>query len=151
MKRILVILLAVLLIAAPAFAAEKGTAKEAQAMVKKAIAFWKANGQDKAWAEFNNPKGQFIDKDLYIYVTDINKNAKIMAHGANKALIGKELVALKDKNGKQFMKELIDAARVKGSGWEEYFWTNPVSKKVEHKSLYYERYDHYAVCCGIYK
>jgi signal transduction histidine kinase len=151
MKRIVVIMLAMLLIAVPALAADKGTAKEAQAMVKKAVAYWQANGKDKAFAEFNNQKGQFVDRDLYIYVADINKNAQVVSHGANPALIGKELVALKDKNGKLFMKELIDSARVKSSGWVDYMWTNPVTKKVEAKSVYFERFDHYAVVCGFYK
>ena len=47
-----------------AFAQERGTAKEAMAVVDKAIAYYKANGKAKAFAEFNNKKGQFLKKDL---------------------------------------------------------------------------------------
>ncbi len=47
-------------------AAEKGTAKEAQDLVAKAIAYYKDNGKDKAFAAINDPKGQFVKKDLYI-------------------------------------------------------------------------------------
>lgn len=36
---------------------DHGTRDEAVAMVKKAAAFYKANGKEKALAEFNNPKG----------------------------------------------------------------------------------------------
>jgi hypothetical protein len=50
---------------------EYGTAAEAEAMVKKAIAYLKANGKDKAFAEFSNPKGQFVDRDLYVTVYDL--------------------------------------------------------------------------------
>ena len=63
------------------FAAEFGTPAEAEAMVKKAVAEIKANGKDKAFAEFNNPKGKFTDRDLYITVYDMN--GKCLSHGAN--------------------------------------------------------------------
>ena len=52
-----------------AMAAGKGTAAEAQALVKKAVAYMKAVGKEKALAEFNNPKGRFIYKDLYVWAT----------------------------------------------------------------------------------
>ena len=64
-----------------AFAADAGTKDEAVAMVKKAVDFIKANGADKAYAEFSNPKGQFVDRDLYITIYDMN--GKCLAHGAN--------------------------------------------------------------------
>jgi len=51
-----------------AVAADKGTADEAVAMVKKGVAFVKANGKEKAFTEFSNQKGQFVDRDLYIMV-----------------------------------------------------------------------------------
>ena len=64
-----------------ALAADVGTKDEATAMVKKAVGFIKANGADKAYAEFSNPKGQFVDRDLYIAVYDMT--GKCLAHGAN--------------------------------------------------------------------
>jgi len=57
MRKVLVVALAVFLVAGVAWAAGKGTAKEAKAMVEKAIAYYKANGQEKAFAEFNNQRG----------------------------------------------------------------------------------------------
>ncbi len=47
--------------------AADGTPAEAKALVKKAIDYMKANGKDKAFAEFSNPKGKFVDRDLYIF------------------------------------------------------------------------------------
>ena len=46
-----------------AWAAESVTPKEAEAMVKKGLAFVKANGKDKGYAEITNKSGQFIDRD----------------------------------------------------------------------------------------
>ena len=131
------------------FAAEYGTAAEAEAMVKKAIAYLKANGKDKAFAEFSNPKGQFVDRDLY--VTVYNLNGKCLAHGANRTMIGKDLIDLKDTDGKAFVKERIELAKTKGKFWQDYKFMNPVSKAIEPKSMYCERVEDIIVACGIYK
>jgi len=53
----------------------------------KLLPITKANGQAKALAAFNDPKGNFVSKDLYIFALDMS--GKIIAHGVNAALIGK--------------------------------------------------------------
>jgi cytochrome c len=89
-----------------AFAADAGTKDEAVAMAKKAIEYIKANGAEKAYAEFSNPKGQFVDRDLYITVYDMN--GKCLAHGANAKQVGRELIDNKDVDGKEFVKERVE-------------------------------------------
>ncbi len=64
----------------------KATAAEATAMVKKGVAFAKANGKDKAYAEISNKAGQFIDRDLYLVVYGLD--GTVRAHGANEKMIG---------------------------------------------------------------
>ena len=132
-----------------AFAVEQGSAEEATAMVKKAVAFLKANGKEKAFAEFNNQSGQFKDRDLYIFVQDMN--AKSLAHGGNQRLVGKDMLELKDADGKLFMKNMVAVAGGKGKGWVDYKWQNPTTKVIEPKSTYIEKYDDVFVGCGIYK
>lgn len=44
------------------------TPKEAEAMVKKGVAFIKTNGKDKGYAEVTAKQGQFKDRDLYLVV-----------------------------------------------------------------------------------
>ena len=39
-------------------AAERSSADEAVAMVKRAVAYYKKNGREKALAEYNNPAGR---------------------------------------------------------------------------------------------
>lgn len=129
-------------------AADKGTADEAVAMVKKGVAFLKANGKEKAFAEFSNLKGQFVDRDLYIMVYDMEGNNK--AHGSNPKLIGKNLLEIKDADGKYIVKGLIEVAN-KGKGWFDYKWPNGVTKAVEHKSTYVEKVDDVLIGVGIYK
>ena len=134
----------------PAWAAsEHGTPAEATAMVKKAIEYIKVNGKDKAYAEFSNPKGAFKDRDLYIMVYDL-KGVNV-AHGANPKLIGKDLIELKDAENTYIVKSFIETAKTKGKGWVDYKWPNPVSKAIESKSTYVEKYDDVLVGSGVYK
>ena len=131
------------------FAAQYGTAAEAEAMVKKAVQLIKADGKEKAFLEVNNPKGKFVDRDLYIFVYDTN--GKCVAHGFNQKMIGKDLLEMKDPDGKYFVKERIEIAKTKGKGWQDYKFTDPITKKLEPKSAYIEKIDDLIVGCGIYK
>ena len=152
MKRIVVIITVCLFLlstGAICFAAEFGTAAEAEVMVKKAITYIKANGKEKAFAEICNSKGQFIDRDLYVTVYDLN--GKCLAHGVNPKMIGKDLIDLKDIDGKAFVRERIELAKTKGKGWQDFKFTNPISKKIEPKTMYVEKYEDIIVGCGIYK
>jgi cytochrome c len=132
-----------------AHAADQGTAAEAEALVKKAVAFVKANGNDKAYEEFTNGK-QFKDRDLYIFAYDFN--GKSLAHGANAKLVGKDLIGLKDPDGKPIIPPLVEIAKTKGKGWSESFkFRNPVTEKMEPKIVYVERVGDVFLGCGIYK
>ena len=137
------------LFASGAHAGDKATAAEAEAMVKKAVTFIKQNGADKAYAEFNNKKGQFIDRDLYIVVYGLD--GKCLSHGANEKLIGKDLSEAQDVDGKYYVKERMELAKSKQTFWQDYKFTNPVTKKIEPKQMYCERLESTAVCGGIYK
>ena len=125
------------------------TKEDALATVKKGIAFIKANGRDKGYAEVSNKQGQFIDRDLYLVVYGLD--GTVRAHGANDKMIGKNLIELKDVDGKAFVKERVDLAQSKGTFWQDYKFTNPVSKKIEPKSMYCEKLEDAVVCGGIYK
>lgn len=135
--------------AALAETTDHGTKEEAVAMVKKAIEYIKANGNDKAFQEFSNPKGMFVDRDLYVVVYDMN--GKCLAHGQKKNMIGKDLIDFKDTDGKEFMKERVELMKKQSTAWQDYKFMNPVSKKIEPKSMYIERFGDLIVGCGIYK
>jgi cytochrome c len=149
MRKILTAILVGIFLVGVSGVALASTAAEATALVDKAIAFYKANGKDKAFAEFNNQKGQFVKGDLYIFIWDFT--GKVVSHGANEKLIGKDVSQLKDVDGKLFVMEAVELAKAKGSGWVDYKWTNPTSKKVEAKSTYVKKVDDIIFACGIYK
>lgn len=136
-------------LAVPTGASANATKDEAVAMVKKGVAFIKANGKDKGYAEVSNKAGQFKDQDLYLVVYGLD--GVVRAHGANEKMVGKNLLEFKDIDGKPFVKERVDLANSKGTFWQEYKFTNPVSKKVEPKLAYCEKLEDTVVCGGIYK
>lgn len=134
----------------PALAADdRGTAAEATALVQRAAEYLKANGPAKSYAAFNDAAGQFKDRDLYVFVMDMN--GKMLSHGANPKLIGKDLTNLKDSDDKLFIKTMLDVAKAKGKGWVDYKWPHPVTKAIEPKSTYVEKVDDLVIGCGIYK
>lgn len=138
------------LIAASATAKEgNSTAAEATAMVKKGVAFVKASGKDKGYAEITNKAGQFIDRDLYLVVYGLD--GTVRAHGANDKMVGKNLIDLKDVDGKPFVKERVEMAAAKATFWQDYKFTNPTTRKIEPKSMYCEKLEDSVVCGGIYK
>ena len=131
------------------YAADHGTAPEAEALVKKAVAQIKAVGAEKAYDEFTHGKA-FKDRDLYIFVYDLN--GKALAQGANAKLVGKDLLNMKDADGKFIIQMQIAIAKEKGKGWTgDYKFLNPVSQKIEAKAAYVERVGDTYVACGIYK
>ena len=75
----------------------------------------------------------------------------VYAHGANEKMVGKNLIDLKDVDGKAFVRERVELAKAKPSFWQDYKFTNPETKKIEPKSMYCERLDETIVCGGIYK
>jgi len=125
------------------------TAHDAQEMVEAAYAYAKANGKAKALAAFNNPRGEFVKGELFIFAQDFQGN--MLAYGGNAAMVGQNLIEAKDVNGRYLGKGMIDLAKMKGSGWYEYDFLNPHTNTVQPKITYIQRVDDYYVACGVYK
>ena len=144
-----------LVIAAAVCAASVGaveqrvTAKEAEAMVKKGVAYIKANPREKAMADITDKSGMFVDRELYltVYTTD----GTALAHGANAKFVGKNMIDLRDADGKEHIRERMELAKTKTTFWQDFKFVNPVTKKMEPKQMYCERANELIVCGGIYK
>jgi signal transduction histidine kinase len=128
--------------------AERASEAEAAQMVKKAVAFYKKNGKEKTISELMKSPGPFVDRDLY--VTLYTLDGILLAH-INQKIVGKNLIELRDPDGKPFVRERMEAARASESGWQDYKFFNPVSKKVEPKRMYWEKHDGFVFACGAYK
>ncbi len=140
---------AALCVGVAAHAAEYATKDEAVAMVKKGVTHIKSSGKDKAYADFTGKVAGFVDRDLYLVVYGLD--GVVRAHGANEKMVGKNLMELTDVDGKPFVKERVELAKSKGTFWQDYKFSNPVSKKVEPKQMYCEKLEETVVCGGIYK
>ncbi|MBK9578339.1 MAG: cache domain-containing protein [Fibrobacterota bacterium] len=138
-----VVLLAAL--AGSAFCA--GTKEEAKALVKAAIVDFKAQGE-AIFPKITAKDAKYVKDDLYVTVYDMN--GKCVAHGANVKQVGKDLIGLKDPDGVAFVKERVEMAKTKGSGWQDYKFSNPVDKKIEQKTAYLEKSGEFIFSCGAY-
>ena len=134
--------------ATSASAADRATKDEAIAMVKKAVATIKANG-DKTYADITKKGGPFTDRDLYVVVYKLD--GVVLAHGQNETLVGKNLSDAKDPDGKAFVAERIELAKKGAPFWQDYKFSDPLTKKVEPKEMYCEPLSGTAVCGGVYK
>ncbi len=143
------ILLIAMAFGASAIAATGATRDEAMAMVKKAVAAIKAEGSDKAYAEISDPKGPYVDRDLYVVVYALD--GLVLAHGADKKRIGTNQINDKDVDGKAFVRERLELAKTHDSFWQSYKFLNPVTKKIEPKQMYCERLEQTVVCGGVYQ
>jgi len=148
MTRLAAAALAVLLPLA-ALAEERATSKQAEGMVKNAVALLQKEGKEKAFAAFNDPKGPFTYRDLYVVAYDLE--GKCLAHGQKKERVGKSLIGDKDPDGKPFIAERVKLMKEQGKGWQEYKFMNPATQKVEQKVAYCELVEGTIVCCGAYK
>ncbi len=132
----------------PALGAATATKPEAMAMVKKAVAYIKQMGPEKAYAEIDQKSSQFHDRDLYIVVYGLD--GKVLAHGSKSKLIGKLLIDAQDVDGKYFVKERVALAKKDGMFWQKYKFVSPKTKKIQPKQMYCERLNETAVCGGVY-
>lgn len=141
---------ALLVLACSASADDHGTKDEAVAMVNRVEVMFKKDGAEATFKAVSDKSiGEFHDRDLYPFVYDMKGNC--VAHGARPALIGKNLLDLKDQDGKYLIHEIIDIANGPGTGWVEYKWPNPLNNKIEDKASYIAKMGDYVVGVGVYR
>ena len=126
------------------------TENDAQAIVRKALNFYRKNGRDLLLKELNNPQGEFRKGELYAFAYD--RNMTMRAHPVKPELVGQNLLDKKVwAEGKYFRKEIQKVALSRGSGWVDYQYENPVNKKILQKTTYVEMVDDLIICAGAYK
>jgi cytochrome c len=119
-----------------ALAAGKPTKEEMIKFVDEAAALAQKVGKDASVKEFNDQKGKFWKYNGELYIFAYNMDGVNLALPAKPALIGKNLIALKDAKGNPLIQALRDGAQKNGKFHYEYMWENPASKKVEPKESY---------------
>lgn len=107
-----------------AFAADKATPEEVYEMIVKAVNVVQELG-DEGLEAFNDPKGEFVWKDTYVFVIDCGE-MKILAHPKAKR-IGKDIKNNQDKNPDPAKKiyhnrTMCEIANNPNGGWISYYW-----------------------------
>ncbi len=135
--------------AAQAVAAETyATRPQAEQLVGKVVAAMRKDAhttlsaitaKDTAW----------VNGDLYPVVYDLQ--GKVLAHGQNPKLVGKNLIDVRDVEGNYYVRERVELAKSKGKFWQNYVFVDPVTKGVLPKEMYCEKLDENVVCAGVYK
>jgi cytochrome c len=115
-------------------AARAATRDEAKAYSERAAAYIKQVGEDKAFADFTRPDGGFVNGELYVFCYD--RNGVNKAHGGNSSFVGKNLLHIKDPDGKEPNTLIVKMGFEQGQGWVDFKWPNPVTKRIESKSAY---------------
>ncbi len=157
MKNILllkiVLMVSLLLLAAPSFAEKqkRGTPAQAQAMVARAVALFEEVGANAAFDRFTNrPGADFKHLDLYIFVLKAEEGARIVAHAQTRSLIGTKATTLIDPNGLNIGRAALEKATAKGA-WVDYGWKDPLTGKTVPKSSWAVRHKGFIFGCGIHK
>lgn len=149
-RTMLALCAAAALCATPLYAQEsRATRAEAEAMVKRGVEAIRSMGRQKAFSAITAPSRTFVDRDLYLAVYDLN--GRCLAHGQNAKQVGQDLIDMRDPDGKPFIRERVELARTKGKFWQEYKFTDPLTKTVLPKQMYCELAGDVVVCGGVYK
>jgi cytochrome c len=130
-------------------AAEHATPREARALFDQAVKYLQANGTDKAWTAFNDRKGPFVKKDLYVYVID--RQGTYVANGAAPdSLIGLKVLDSVDAAGTPLFRQMIAVTDKQDEARIRYVWLNRKSNHVEPKVAWLHRQGDYVLGVGYY-
>lgn len=138
--RIFILFGVVCLFASPGFSAtpepQSEQAKQITALVDKAVALIESKGKS-AFPELRRKGSEWFKGETYIFVDDLN--GTLLMFPPKPELEGKNMIDQKDANGKLWMREFIETAQTKGSGWVDYMWPKPGQDKPSRKISYIKR------------
>lgn len=126
----------------------QGTADEAYAMVKKAVAVYRAKGRGALQIITANKDKLFADRDMYVFAFD--RNGDYLAFAGNAAKLKVNLFHVDGLDGRKLVRDAFELPA--SGGWINYKIVNPVSQKTEAKTSYIEAVDDNLVLgCGVYQ
>ena len=107
---------------------------------------------ETAFQSFHDPRGPFIAKDAYIFV--FSPDGVDLVNPGFPSLEGRNLMDLKDTQGKPIIREMFNVVQTSGSGWVDYMWPKPGESVSTLKSAYVTKAKvggHWVlVGCGVY-
>ena len=101
--------------------------------VKTAVQLIVEKGAKDAFPLLSDPNGKYVDGDLYVFT--YNMDGTIIQH-LRPALVGKNMMNVKDQKGKCLACDFVRIARDEGSGWSQYYWPKPSTNELSVKVSY---------------
>ncbi len=120
-------------------------------LVDDAVALIEKKGE-AAYPLLRDPKGRFMAKDAYVFV--ISAEGIELVNPAFPTLEGRNLLDVKDTQGKPLIREIVRTAQTSGAGWVDYMWPKPGDSVSTQKSTYVRKVamgnTWVVVGCGVY-
>jgi len=112
--------------------------KKLVAFVEDAAGLVKTKG-DSAFRDFGRKNGKWLKGNRYLFVYDLNGTC--IFHPVTPELIGRNILHMKDLNGKPVIGEIVQIASDTNHpfGWVHYLWMEPGEINPEYKSSYIMR------------
>ena len=124
--------------------AEPDPSQAVQALAERGLAHIHDVGRDQALADFSRPDGGFIDGELYIFCLDAS--GVVVASGGSPKIVGHNLADARGPDGRLAIVEVIQLGLSQGSGWLEFRWPDPATKRIELKTVYILKVDDHTIC-----
>ncbi|HKA33572.1 MAG TPA: cache domain-containing protein [Candidatus Binatia bacterium] len=109
--------------------------KKIVALVNDAVKLVEQKGKD-AFPELRKDK-KWNNGDTYIFID--RYDGVVLVLPPTPETEGKNLIDFQDAKGKKLVRELIQVAKSKGSGWVEYYWPKPGAQKESKKLSYVKK------------
>lgn len=125
--------------------AQSITPQQVVNLVEKSVNLIEEKGPTVAFPLLSDPEGDYVEGELYIFT--YNMDGTIVQHLRPK-LVGKNMMNIKDKDGKCLACDFLRIAREEGSGWSQYWWPKPGSGKLSVKVSYIAKVPNYDLFVG---
>ena len=130
------------------FRLRQGSADEANALVRGAVALYRARGA-AALQAISGDAAAWTDRDMYVFAFD--RNGVYRAFGGNPAKVGSSVREVRGVDGDKLVADAF-ACAVRGGGWVDYDFANPATGELTPKTSYVEPVEADLVLgCGVYK
>lgn len=106
-------------------------------LVDKAVESFQTKGKDYTLKLINSMSGPFRKGEVYVFA--VSFDGVMLAHAANKDLVGMTQNDLKDGKGNAIFPPMAEIAKNQGSGWTEYWWTRHGEKEPTLKRTFVKR------------
>lgn len=110
------------------------SSEELMAFVQNASEYAEVHGQEAALREFNNPSGQFVEGELYIFAYDLEGTTLALPFQPD--LIGTSRWNTTDADGTVFIRKMIEMAQ-SGGGFVRYQYLDPSDNNTIKPKLSY--------------